>query len=84
MSEGEDSAKPGEVVIDVIEKVNKAGKKNIHVKLEHVDIAIRDNDGTGDGIGKRNAIRNRDYIWHTRDIAYTFHKGKEHKIRLSI
>ena len=63
--------KRGKGVIEVIAEMNKAA----HLKLKDVDIAGYP-DVSEDGNEKRNAVRDRNRLWHTRDIAYTFHQGK--------
>ena len=63
----------GDGVIEVIDRINKAA----HTKLKQIDIAsYPDDNEMNEGNEKRNAIRDRKWLWHTRDIAYTFHQGK--------
>ena len=68
--------KNGDGVIEEIDKINKAAQ----TKLNDIDISSYPDDNEmneeNEGNEKRNAIRNRKWLWHTRDIAYTFHQGR--------
>ena len=64
-------------VMEKISQVNAANKKAIKVNLRDVDIVYTDDDDKEEW----SAVRNRHYIWHTRDLAYTFHKGKKPGIK---
>ena len=60
-------------VMAKISKVNAASKKNIKVNLRDVDIVYTDdNDGK-----EWNAVRNKYWVWHTRDLAYSFKQGNK-------
>ena len=50
------------------------------MKLTEGDIELGDSeqdDGINDFTGKRNAVRDRNNIWHTRDIAYTIREDRK-------
>ena len=59
---------------DRIYRVHEENAEKIAVKLDEGDIMLI--DGGGDVIDKnanekRNAVRNKNELWHTRDLAYT-------------
>ena len=59
---------PFEDILQVNEGTEEQREKNND--LIEGDIK-KDPDAKGDGNVKRNALRNRKNLWHTRDIAYT-------------
>ena len=72
---------PEEGVLANIVKVNEENVEMISVELEEGDIEISDDD-VDDVIEektnqeKRNAVRNKNELWFTRDLAYTIADGK--------